>query len=144
MIQIISQGRSFCLPVKIPIWDASHLADERYEIAPGTCTRCPTMNWDLYRQSRRHCRPTLYRGPYSVWPSHNRQILSGVESRPCKTGTVKTAPGPHAGAVAGIESPQNREWEGSTTELAQFAQPDMPANRLTKYLNVNTGRLLEA
>lgn len=47
-------------------------------------------------------------------------------------------------AMAGIEFPQNREWEGSTTELAQLAQPDMPANRLTKYLNVNTGRLLEA
>lgn len=46
-------------------------------------------------------------------------------------------------AVAGIVSPQNREWEGSPAELAQLAQPDMPANRLTKYLNVNTGRLLE-
>lgn len=55
----------------------------------------------------------------------------------------KQPPDPVLEAVAGIVSPQNREWEGSPTELAQLAQPDMPANRLTKHLNVNAGRLLE-
>lgn len=56
----------------------------------------------------------------------------------------KQPPDPVLEVVAGIVYPQNREWEGSPTELAQLVQPDMPANRLTKYLNVNTCRLLEA
>ena len=46
-------------------------------------------------------------------------------------------------AVAKIVSSENREWEGSPTELAQAIQTDMAVNRLTKYLNVNASRLLE-
>ena len=38
---------------------------------------------------------------------------------------------------------ENREWEGSPTELAQAIQTDMAVNRLTKHLNVNASRLLE-
>lgn len=46
-------------------------------------------------------------------------------------------------AVAKIVSSENREWEGSPTELAQAIQTDMAVNRLTKHLNVNASRLLE-
>ena len=46
-------------------------------------------------------------------------------------------------AVAKIVSVDNREWEGSPTELAQAIQTDMAVNRLTKHLNVNASRLLE-
>ena len=46
-------------------------------------------------------------------------------------------------AVAKIVSDDNREWEGSPTELAQVIQTDMAVNRLTKHLNVNASRLLE-
>ena len=46
-------------------------------------------------------------------------------------------------AVAKIVSADNREWEGSPTELAQAIQTDMAVNRLTKHLNVNASRLLE-
>lgn len=52
-------------------------------------------------------------------------------------------PDPVLEAVAASAYPQNREWKGSPAELAQFAQPDMAANRLNKHLNVNAGRLLE-
>ena len=46
-------------------------------------------------------------------------------------------------AVAKIVSSENREWEGSPTELTQAIQTDMAVNRLTKHLNVNASRLLE-
>lgn len=101
MIQIHFTGTAFLLPIKIPIWDTSHLEDERYEIAPGTCTRCPTMNWDLYRENRRHCKPALYRSQYSGWPSYNRQILPGAEPGSYGAGTVETAPGPGTGSGGG-------------------------------------------
>ena len=123
MIQIISQGRLFCLPVKIPTWDTSHLEDERYEIAPGTCTWCRTMNWDLYR------------GLYFSWPSQNRQILPGAEPGSCGAGTVETASGPGAGSGGGDCVP---------TEPGMGGKP--PPNwrsLLNKHLNVNAGRLLE-
>lgn len=38
---------------------------------------------------------------------------------------------------------ENREWEGSPTELSQAIQTDMAVNRLTKHLNVNASRLLD-
>lgn len=38
---------------------------------------------------------------------------------------------------------ENREWEGSPTELSQAIQTDMEVNRLTKHLNVNASRLLD-
>lgn len=46
-------------------------------------------------------------------------------------------------AVAKIVSDENREWEGSPTELAEALRLDMAVNRLTKHLNVNASRLLE-
>ena len=55
----------------------------------------------------------------------------------------KQPPGPVLEAVAKIVSADNREWEGSPTELAQAIQTDMAVNRLTKHLNVNASRLLE-
>lgn len=55
----------------------------------------------------------------------------------------KSPPDPIPEAVAKIVSEDRREWEGSPTELAQLLQIDMAVNRLTKYLNVNAGRLLE-
>ena len=55
----------------------------------------------------------------------------------------KQPPDPILEAVAKIVSSENREWEGSPTELAQAIQTDMAVNRLTKHLNVNASRLLE-
>ena len=55
----------------------------------------------------------------------------------------KQPPDPVLEAVAMIVSSENREWEGSPTELAQAIQTDMAVNRLTKHLNVNASRLLE-
>ena len=55
----------------------------------------------------------------------------------------KQPPDPILEAVAKIVSADNREWEGSPTELAQAIQMDMAVNRLTKHLNVNASRLLE-
>ena len=64
----------------------------------------------------------------------------------------KQPPDPVLEAVAKIVSADNREWEGSPTELAQEGSPtelaqaiqtDMAVNRLTKHLNVNASRLLE-
>ena len=55
----------------------------------------------------------------------------------------KQPPDPVLEAVAKIVYAENREWEGSPTELAQAIQTDMAVNRLTKHLNVNASRLLE-
>lgn len=55
----------------------------------------------------------------------------------------KQPPDPVLEAVAKIVSADNREWEGSPTELGQAIQTDMAVNRLTKHLNVNASRLLE-
>ena len=55
----------------------------------------------------------------------------------------KQPPDPVMKAVAKIVSDENREWEGSPTELAKALQLDMAVNRLTKHLNVNASRLLE-
>ena len=55
----------------------------------------------------------------------------------------KQPPDPVLEAVAKIVSADNREWEGSPTELTQAIQTDMAVNRLTKHLNVNASRLLE-
>ena len=55
----------------------------------------------------------------------------------------KQPPDPILETVAKIVSADNREWEGSPTELAQVIQTDMAVNRLTKHLNVNASRLLE-
>ena len=57
--------------------------------------------------------------------------------------TRKQPTDPVLEAVAKIVSSENREWEGSPTELAQAIQTDMAVNRLTKHLNVNASRLLE-
>lgn len=98
------------MPVKIPTWDTSHLADERYEIAPGICTRCPTMNWDLYRESP-VIAELLYTGGYIlaappikgksflVWNlDHAEQELwkqpppePGMEGKPRRIGAVCSA-----------------------------------------------------
>ena len=46
-------------------------------------------------------------------------------------------------AVAKLVSPQQPEWSGSPSELAECAAAGMSANALTKYLNIRCGRLLE-
>ena len=46
-------------------------------------------------------------------------------------------------AVAKLVSPQQMEWSGSPSELAECAAAGMAANALTKYLNIRCGRLLE-
>lgn len=55
----------------------------------------------------------------------------------------KQLPDPVLEAVAKIVSGENREWEGSPTDLAEALRLDMAVNRLTKHLNVNASRLLE-
>ena len=55
----------------------------------------------------------------------------------------KQPPDPVLKAVAKIVSDENREWEGSPTELTEALRLDMAVNRLTKHLNVNASRLLE-
>ena len=55
----------------------------------------------------------------------------------------KQPPDPVLEAVAKIVSDENREWEGSPTELTEALRLDMAVNRLTKHLNVNASRLLE-
>lgn len=55
----------------------------------------------------------------------------------------KQPPDPILEAVSKMVSAENPDWEGSPTELAETLQTDMAVNRLTKYLNVNAGRLLE-
>lgn len=46
-------------------------------------------------------------------------------------------------AVSTLVSPNQREWTGSPSELADAANVGMAANTLTKYLNVKSGRLLD-
>ena len=46
-------------------------------------------------------------------------------------------------AVSTLVSPNQREWTGSPSELADAANVGMAANILTKYLNVKSGRLLD-
>ena len=55
----------------------------------------------------------------------------------------KQPPDPVLEAVAKMVSDENREWEGSPTELAEALQLDMAVNHFTKHLNVNASRLLE-
>ena len=52
----------------------------------------------------------------------------------------KQPPDPVLEAVAKIVSDENREWEGSPTELAEALRLDMAVNRLTKHLNVNADK----
>ena len=52
----------------------------------------------------------------------------------------KQPPDPVLEAVAKIVSAENREWEGSPTELAEALRLDMAVNRLTKHLNVNADK----
>lgn len=46
-------------------------------------------------------------------------------------------------AVARLVSPDNPEWVGSPSDLAEAARVGMAANALTKYLNVKCSRLLD-
>jgi RecA-family ATPase len=45
--------------------------------------------------------------------------------------------------VSTLVSPNQREWTGSPSELANAANVGMAANTFTKYLNVKSGRLLD-
>lgn len=45
--------------------------------------------------------------------------------------------------VSKIVSVENREWEGSSTELSEPPHLNMAVNRLTKHLNVNARHILE-
>jgi hypothetical protein len=46
-------------------------------------------------------------------------------------------------AVARLVSPDNPEWVGSPSDLAEAARVGMAANALTKYLNVKCNQLLD-
>ena len=52
-------------------------------------------------------------------------------------------PDPVLEVVARLVSPEQREWTGSPSELAEAVNMGMAANALTKYLNVKHGRLLD-
>ena len=45
--------------------------------------------------------------------------------------------------VSKTVSVENREWEGSSTELSETLHLNMAVRRLTKRLNVNTRHILE-
>ena len=55
----------------------------------------------------------------------------------------KQPPAPVLEVVSKIVSAENREWEGSSTELSETLHLDMAMNRPTKHLNVNASHLLE-
>ena len=52
-------------------------------------------------------------------------------------------PDPVLEAVAKLVTPEQPEWTGSPSELAEKLNNGMAANALTKYLNVKCGRLAD-
>ena len=52
-------------------------------------------------------------------------------------------PDPILEAVARLVAPEQPEWTGSPSELAEALNTGMAANALTKYLNVKCGRLMD-
>ncbi|MGN1401622.1 MAG: AAA family ATPase [Bacillus sp. (in: firmicutes)] len=52
-------------------------------------------------------------------------------------------PDPVLEVVAKLVSSEQGEWIGSPSELVEAIHSDMPANSLTKYLNIRCGRLME-
>lgn len=52
-------------------------------------------------------------------------------------------PDPILEAVARLVAPEQPEWTGSPSELAEALNTGMAANALTKYLNVKCGRLID-
>ena len=52
-------------------------------------------------------------------------------------------PDPVLEAVAKLVTPEQPEWTGSPSELADALNTGMAANALTKYLNVKCGRLMD-
>ena len=80
------------------------------------------MNWDLYRENRRHCRAALYRGLYAGWLSHNKKFFRVWNLDHAEWEQRKQPPDPVLEAVAASAYPQNLEWEGSPAELAQRAK----------------------
>lgn len=55
----------------------------------------------------------------------------------------KEPPDPVLEAVARLVTPEQPEWTGSPSELAEVLNTGMAANALTKYLNVKCGRLTD-
>ena len=53
----------------------------------------------------------------------------------------KPTPDPILESVAALVSDENAEWHGSPSELAAVLQAGLPANLLTRHLNVNASRL---
>lgn len=53
----------------------------------------------------------------------------------------KSPPDPLLESIAALLSPESSEWIGSPSELAAFLKTDLPANAITKHLNVNAYRL---
>ena len=71
-------------------------------------------------------------------PSTQIWNLERVENEP-----YKEPPDPILDMVAKMVSFEQKEWVGSPSELEDSIHSEMAVNVLTKYLNVNAGRLLE-
>ena len=65
------------------------------------------------------------------------------ELKKTETEFYREPPEPLLEAVAGLVSPEQKQWTGSPSELTEKIETDLPANALTKYLNIRCGRLLE-
>ena len=109
-------------------------AGDSFEMISGTTglLGCADGALLMQKEKRTDSRATLEDQESLVW------VLDHAENE-----LWKQPPDPVLEAVAKIVSADNREWEGSPTELAQAIQTDMAVNRLTKHLNVNASRLLE-
>ncbi len=57
--------------------------------------------------------------------------------------TQEQPPDPILESAAALVSPDHPVWSGSPTEFAEAIHAGMAANTLTKYMNVNAGRLME-
>ena len=60
-----------------------------------------------------------------------------------ETEFYREPPDPVLEAVAGLVSQNQKVWTGSPSELVEKSSVDLPANALTKYLNIRCGRLLD-
>ena len=65
------------------------------------------------------------------------------ECNGAENGPQEQQPDPILESAAGLVSPDHPVWSGSPTEFAEVIHAGMAANTLTKYMNVNAGRLME-
>ena len=55
----------------------------------------------------------------------------------------KEPPDPILDTISALLAPDQPDWSGTPTELAEAMQTDLPVNRLTRYLNVHAAQLMQ-